>query len=104
MNAATRPSTGKSIQKGAPSGAMPSESRRAASPASPRPSTPASPAMTPLSASSCRTMRPRVAPSETRMPTWRERRAARASSRLAALAHAMRRTSTAAAITAFNAG
>ena len=103
-NAVTRPSTGNSIQKGAPSGAMLSESSRAASVASLRPSTPASPARTALSASNCRTMRPRLAPSETRMPTSRERRAARASSRLAALAHAMRRTSTDAARTAFNAG
>ena len=49
-------------------------------------------------------MRARVAPSDTRMPTSRERRAARASNRLAALAQAMSSTMTAAISSAVRAG
>ena len=45
-------------------------------------------------------MRARVAPSDTRMSTSRERRAARANTRLAALAQAMRSTMKEAAISA----
>ena len=60
--------------------------------ASSRPTAPPSAPSTVLSTSSCRTRRPRLAPSDRRMAISCRRAAARASSRLATLAHAMSST------------
>ena len=91
-NATTVPSIENTIQYGLPMSAVLASNHRTPAYARPRPATPATNASSTLSTSSCRTMRHRVAPIETRTAISRERSAARASSRLATFAQAMSST------------
>ena len=76
--------------------------RAGAQNAIPTPRVPAMSASTRLSVSSCRAMRPRLAPSDSRTAISRRRAAALASSRLPTLAHASDSTSITAASTGVN--
>ena len=91
-NANTRPSIVNRIQYGLPTSCVTASNHRTPKTASPKPSAPLRLARRTLSTRSCRTIRQRVAPSDTRTPTSRARAAERASSRFATFAQAMSST------------
>ncbi len=88
----TARSRSKTIQYGFPTPATAASNSRTPTEVSPNPSRPPRQASMTLSMSSCRTIRPRLAPSAVRTAISRARYAERASSRLATFAHAMSST------------
>ncbi len=101
--AKTAASTRTSFSRGASAGARATSASTPHMPSS-RPATPPAAAMTRLSVASCRTIRPRLAPSAMRVASSRRRPDARASSRLAMLAQAMSSTKVTAPASATSAG
>ena len=93
-NAMTSGSIVNVIQYGLPSAGLLIDASNNLTPTidSPRPTTPLTADSSRLSTSSCRTIRQRAAPSDTRTAISRDRCAALASSRLATFAHAISRT------------
>ena len=97
-NAKTMLSSVNVIQYGLPTSAVAMSNRRMPTSDRASPTTPLISDSSTLSTSSCRTMRQRLAPSETRTAISRDRCAARASSRLATLAQAISSTNATAPI------